>query len=233
MSKKDKFMISCVALFLFSSILFISRSILAKNSTSEKYERKVILIDPGHGGMDGGAVSKNGTVEKNINLNISLKLKKQLESCGMKVIMTREEDKGLYSDNGTVRQKKVEDLKNRCNMKKESKCDMFISIHLNMFPQSQYYGAQVWYSNREDSKKLANIIQSNMKMDLDEKNKRVEKPAKNDYRIFRENNDMPSVLVECGFLSNATEEAKLKDSEYQEKVAKSISKSVKQYFKDK
>jgi N-acetylmuramoyl-L-alanine amidase len=144
-------------------------------------EKKIILIDPGHGGIDGGAESKSGTIEKNINLSISLKLKKILEKNNFKVIMTREEDKGLYTENGTIRKKKHEDLENRCKIKQESHCDMFVSIHLNMFPQSKYYGAQVWYSNSEESKKLAHIIQENLKEDLQGNNKRIEKPAKGQY----------------------------------------------------
>ena len=96
---------------------------------------------------------------------------------GYKVVMTREEDKGLYEDEGRIRKKKIEDLNNRCKIKENSKCDMFISIHLNAFPESKYYGAQVWYSRNKDSQKLANIIQGNLKEYLDSSNNRQEKPA--------------------------------------------------------
>ncbi|SQC00681.1 N-acetylmuramoyl-L-alanine amidase CwlD [Clostridium tetanomorphum] len=191
------------------------------------------MIDPGHGGIDGGAVSKNGTVEKDINLSISLKLRDELEKNEYKVIMTREEDKGLYSDKGRIRDKKREDLNNRCKMKQNSNCDAFISIHLNMFPESKYYGAQVWYSSNDNSKKLASLIQSNFKLNLDETNKRAEKPAKNDYKILRSEDDIPSVIVECGFLSNPNEERKLKDSKYQEDIANIIATSINQYFDNK
>ena len=144
--------------------------------------------------------------------------------------MTREEDTGLYSSSGTIRGKYIEDLKNRCDLKKSSNCDMFISIHLNYFTQSKYYGAQVWYSEYIDSATLAGIIQKNLRVDLDPSNKRVQKPAKNAYKILRENDNMPSVLVECGFLSNYEEEQKLKSDEYQEKIAKSISKSIGEFY---
>jgi N-acetylmuramoyl-L-alanine amidase len=191
---------------------------------------RIILIDAGHGGMDGGTSSKNGTVEKDINLSVSIKLKESLQKLGYEVIMTREEDSGLYSMSGTIRQRYTEDLKKRCDLKKTSNCDMFISIHLNYFTQSKYYGAQVWYSDYKDSSILAGIIQKNVRIDLDPNNKRVQKPAKNAYKILRENDIMPSALVECGFLSNYEEEQKLKSNEYQEKIAQSITKSIGEYF---
>lgn len=205
-------------------------SVLARKEAVNEKSTKIILLDPGHGGIDGGAVSPAGTVEKNINLNIGIKLKSELEKHGFKVIMTREEDKGLYSEDGTVRQKKREDLSNRAKMIVESNCDIFISIHLNMFPQRKYYGAQVWYASNEPSSKLANIIQSNFKAYLDNTNNRVEKPAKDEYRVLRNVGEIPAVLVECGFLSNEVEESKLKTDIYQEKIAKLIALSIQSYF---
>jgi N-acetylmuramoyl-L-alanine amidase len=191
---------------------------------------KIILIDAGHGGMDGGASSKSGTVEKDINLSIATKLKESLQKIGYKVVMTRDEGTQLYSNKGTIRERYNEDLKKRCDLKKSSNCDMFISIHLNHFSESKYYGAQVWYSSYKDSITLAGIAQKNLRADLEPNNKRVQKPAKNSYKILREHDDMPSIIVECGFLSNFEEEQKLKSEEYQEKIAGSISKSVGEFF---
>jgi len=191
---------------------------------------KIILIDPGHGGIDGGAISKSGIVEKNINLSIALKLRDILRCKGYKVLMTRQEDVGLYSDKGRVRDKKIEDLSNRCKMKIESNCNMFISIHQNKFEQSKYYGAQVWYSYYEKSKILAHIIQKNLKKDLDNNNNRVEKSANNSIKVLRCHDTMPSVLVECGFLSNPIEAQKLTTDEYQNKIAESIANSVDEYY---
>lgn len=204
---------------------------LAHETMSINEGSKTILIDAGHGGMDGGTSSKNGTVEKDINLSIVKKLKVSLEKAGYKVVMTREGDVGLYSNDGTIRQRYIEDLKKRCDLKKSSNCDMLISIHLNYFTQSKYYGAQVWYSNYKESSTLASVIQSNLKADLDPSNKRIQKPAKNAYRLLRDYDIIPSVIVECGFLSNDQEEQKLKTDEYQEKIAKSLSKSVSDFFK--
>ncbi|WP_055668525.1 N-acetylmuramoyl-L-alanine amidase CwlD [Desnuesiella massiliensis] len=218
-----------IILFTLLSILFFSPH-MSFAKTIENTKDKIILIDPGHGGMDGGAVSKNGTLEKDISLLISLKVKGSLEKAGYKVFMTRDEDKGLYENKGTVRNKKNQDLTNRCKMKKETNCDMFISIHLNMFPQSKYSGAQVWYSREEESKTLARILQKNMIEDLDPQNNRVEKPALDQYKILRDGYDKPGVIIECGFLSNEQEEAKLKTEEYQQKIAETITKSVKEYY---
>ncbi|ACO86955.1 N-acetylmuramoyl-L-alanine amidase CwlD [Clostridium botulinum] len=221
-------------IIIFISLGFIIRINIFSNSNSAK-GKKIILIDPGHGGMDGGAVARDGTLEKDVNLDISKILKKNLKKEGYKVVMTREDDSGLYSeDKGKkVRQKKIEDLNKRCELKRTTKCDMFISIHLNMFDQSQYYGAQVWYSNNEDSKRLAHILQNNLREELDENNKRKEKAAKNSYKILRNNDEMASVIVECGFLSNSMELEKLKSTDYQEKISKAIVKSVGDYFNDK
>lgn len=205
-------------------------NVLAEKEITNEKSSRVILLDPGHGGIDGGAVSPTGTVEKHINLDISNKLKSELEKQGFKVIMTREEDKGLYSDSGSVRQKKREDLSNRSKMIMESNCDVFVSIHLNMFPQRKYYGAQVWYASNESSSKLANIIQSNLKAYIDNGNNRIEKPAKDEYRVLRNVGEVPAVLIECGFLSNEVEESKLKTDIYQEKIAKVIALSIQSYF---
>lgn len=198
----------------------------------ENGKEKVILIDPGHGGVDGGASGKGGAMEKDINLKISLKLKDELIKEGYEVVMIRAEDKGLYIDEGRIRKKKLEDLNNRVKMKKDSNCDMFISIHLNAFPESKYYGAQVWYSRNKDSQRFARIVQQNLRTDLDPNNDRHEKSALDSYKVLRVNDDMPSVLIECGFLSNQMEEQKLVTDEYQNKIAKSIVKSVQMYYSE-
>lgn len=193
-------------------------------------EKRIILIDPGHGGFDGGASSKGGTQEKDLNLQISLKLKSGLEAQGYKVIMTRDKDEALY-DAGTKKgHKKESDLTNRNKLKKSSGCDMFISIHMNWFPQSKYYGAQIWYAKDDNSKKLADILQTNLKTDLDPDNAREEKLS-TQYKILKGNDSIPSVIVECGFISNYEEEQKLKNETYQKKLADSIVKSVKNYYK--
>lgn len=232
--KNAKLLIVIFVIFLGLSSIFYANAkyTVTTDDTKSKKETKdiIILIDPGHGGIDGGAVSQSGTMEKDINLKISLKLREKLKNTGYKVIMTREEDKGLYTEDGKIRKKKIEDLNNRCKIKEESECDMFISIHLNMFPESKYYGAQVWYSRNKDSERLAKILQDNLKNNLNSNNNRQEKAALDSYKVLRCNDDMPSVLVECGFLSNYNEEQKLKSEEYQNNIVECIENSIKIYY---
>lgn len=225
--------IAVIIILCISAVMIFQDKVYSKScfDNIKNKQKIIILIDPGHGGIDGGAETKDGTMEKNINLKISSKLKDNLKKQGYTIFMTRDSDKGLYTENGTIRKKKIEDLSNRAKMKKDTSCNMFISIHLNMFPQSKYYGAQVWYSKNENSKQLAKIIQNNLIQDLDTSNNRQEKPALDSYKILRENDTMPSVIVECGFLSNAQEKEKLKSDDYQNKIADSIGKSVNEYYK--
>lgn len=215
---KIKRILSIVFLLLFIFIFPI------KVLGEENEKNHIILIDPGHGGIDGGAKSKNGTIEKSINLDISLKLKEKLETSGYEVYLTRDSDSELD-------RKKVNDLNARCKMKKEKKCEAFISIHQNIFPQSKCFGAQVWYSNKEKSKILADNIQNSLKANISDGNKRVAKAAKDDYKILRDGYDGACVLVECGFLSNGEEEIRLKNEDHQEKIANSILEAVDSYFK--
>ena len=193
---------------------------------------KVIAIDAGHGGIDPGAIGKQGKMEDDINLDIALKLRRLIEQNGGIVILTRDEDVGLYTENSpTVRAKKNEDLRNRRILINESEPDVFLSIHLNSFPQSQYYGAQTFYKKgSEESKKLAFLIQEELRNVLDKNNKRVPQPRDSVY-IIREVS-APSVLIECGFLSNPQEERLLNDSKYQEKIAWSIYIGIIRYFNE-
>lgn len=188
----------------------------------------VVVVDAGHGGIDGGAIGRNGTIEKNINLEIAKKLKGYIESHGDTCIMIREVDEGLYSYE-TKKGRKAEDLKNRKQIIKENKADIFISIHLNYFPDSRYYGAQTFYpTNDLESEKLAKSIQAQLIKVLDRNNNRVAKPS-NTYYIIKDNG-ISSVIVECGFLSNPEEEYLLNQEEYQNKVAWAIYCGILDYF---
>lgn len=229
---KNSYKILLISSLIFLSFINFADPISAASKNVNVSEnKKIILIDAGHGGIDGGGVAKDGTLEKDINLKISVKLKSELEKNGYSVVMTRDADEGLYTDNGRIRKKKIEDLNARCKLKEESNCNMFISIHLNMFPQEKYYGAQVWYSNNEQSKVLAQLLQQNFKLNVDKSNTRVEKSAKNSYKILRCNDTMPSVILECGFLSNNIEREKLKTDSYQQTIANTISNSIVNYYK--
>lgn len=193
---------------------------------------KIIAIDPGHGGVDPGAVSKNGVKEDEINLEIALNLKRLIEQSGGIVIMTRETDEGLHSPLAkTLRQMKTEDLHKRKEIIDDSNSQIFISIHLNSFTKSVYYGAQTFYKkDSEESGKLAAIIQNELKNILDVDNKR-EPQEREDVYLLNEVS-IPTVLVECGFLSNYKEEELLVDELYQEKIAWSIYIGIMNYFNE-
>lgn len=193
---------------------------------------KVIAIDAGHGGIDPGAIGKQGVKEDEVNLQIALKLRKLIEENGGVVILTRNDGEGLYTEESrTIRDKKNEDLRNRRIEVNKSQPDVLLSIHLNSFPQSQYYGAQTFYkAGCEKSKNLAFIIQEELKNVLDKNNKRVPQSRDNVY-IIRES-EAPAVLIECGFLSNPQEEMKLNDPKYQEKIAWGIYIGVMRYFNE-
>ena len=210
--------------------LLIITYIVPVNAFAMENSDKVILIDPGHGGIDGGAQSKAGTIEKDINLQIALKLRDNLEEKGYKVYMTRDEDEGLYQKGNTVKEKKREDLNRRVEMKKETECYIFVSIHQNMFPQSKCYGAQVWYASNDNSYNLATIVQDSIKESVKDNNKRVAKPAAEAYLILRDKYEGASILVECGFLSNPDEEVKLKSDEHQNLIVEGISGGIDKYF---
>lgn len=210
-----------------SIFLIFTGNIVVK---AEEVNEKIILIDPGHGGIDGGAISKNGTVEKEINLEIALKLRESLEEKGYKVFMTRDSDIGLYENGKSIKEKKREDLKKRASLKAETNCDIFISIHENMFPQAKCFGAQVWYASNADSESLANLVQDSIKATVNDGNKRVAKPAGEAYLILRDKYEGASILVECGFLSNGDEESRLKTDEHQQLIVEGIVKGIDGYF---
>ena len=200
-------------------------------SVSLPVKGRIVVIDPGHGGLDGGAVSKSGVAEKDINLKIAIFLKELFESDGAKVIMTRSEDLSLHSDeNATVKNKKRQDLLKRREIANNSGADMMISIHLNKFEQSKYKGAQVFYEpNFQDSKKLASSIQKSLKQNLDSSNTRMEMPIDSSKLQFK-NLSVPSVIVECGFLSNPEESLLLSTEEYQRKVAVAVYLGVLEFY---
>lgn len=210
--------------FVFAFFIIIALPL--KVCAEDEKTQHIILIDAGHGGIDGGAKSKNGTIEKDINLSIANKLKKKLEDNGYKVYMTREDDSELDK-------KKVQDLSKRCKMKDETKCEVFISIHQNMFPQSKCFGAQVWYASNDKSKELAERIQESLKEHIKDNNKRVAKAAKEQYKILRDGYDGACIIVECGFLSNYEEEQRLKTDEHQENLVEAIKCGLNKYFENK
>lgn len=198
-----------------------------KKAFSVPANNRIVIIDAGHGGRDAGASGNSGLKEKDVNLDIAKKLKAYIEESGGVAIMIREEDEGLYSIDSP--NKKREDMNNRKKIIMDSGADVLISIHLNSFPQTQYYGAQVFYfEGSKSSAHLAKILQQELRRVLNRNNDRVEKSS-NTYFILKDNG-IPSALVECGFLSNKEEEQLLSQPRYQEKVAWSIYVGLLRYF---
>ena len=191
---------------------------------------KVIVVDAGHGKPDEGAQSSNGTTEAETNLKIALKLQTLLEQSGATVILTRSDENAIYDlDKTTLREKKVSDIHNRVKIGNESSADIFVSIHLNKIPQSQYYGWQCFYKqNDEKSTNLAKSIQENLNDAIQKENKRV--AMKLDSVYIMKHVEIPISIVECGFLSNPEEEAQLLTDEYQDKLAWGIYNGIMDYF---
>ena len=216
-------------LFIFAAS-FILASQDAIGTAAIPMKNMVVMIDAGHGGRDNGAIGTVGTYEDDINVKIGLKLRRLIEQAGGVALMIREDDTGLYD--ATKRTgRKLEDLQNRMKIFKESEADILISIHLNYFPEGQYYGAQTFYKEGDNkSKKLAELIQSELLNVIDRGNNRTIKP-KSDIYIFK-GNEIPGALVECGFLSNPEEEQLLTQDHYQERLAWSIFSGIVKYFEE-
>lgn len=187
----------------------------------------------GIGNPDKGAQSKNGITESDINLTLTQKIQSLLEQSGCNVILTRSDENGIYSvDSNTIRKKKVTDIKNRVKIANESSADIFISIHLNKIPQPQYYGWQTFFKeNNKESEELARSLQEELNNSMQKVNKRESLKIKGKYII--EHVEIPTVIVECGFLSNPEEEQLLQKEEYQNRLAWGIYNGIMDYFYDK
>ncbi len=181
-------------------------------------------------GEDEGAQSRNGTTEADTNLKIVLKVQNLLEQSGCTVILTRSDKNAIYEqDAKTLRQKKVSDIKNRVKIGNSSSADIFISVHLNKIPESQYYGWQTFYKEgNEQSQKLATNLQNSLNEAIKIENKRV--PLKLDNVYIMKNVEIPTSIVECGFLSNKEEEKLLLEDDYQNKLAWGIYMGIINYF---
>jgi N-acetylmuramoyl-L-alanine amidase len=188
---------------------------------------KIIALDPGHGGPDGGAVSRDGILEKDINLAISLYLRDYLQQAGALVVMTREDDKDL-ADPETRGRRKKEDLYRRVEFVKEKGSDMLISIHMNSIPSSRWSGAQTFYypKQHEGNELLATFIQEELKLNLGNTNRMV-KTANTIFLL--KSIEVPTALVEVGFLSNPGEAALLANEAYQKKAAAAIYRGILRY----
>lgn len=184
-------------------------------------DEKIVVIDAGHGGDDPGKIGINDALEKEINLKIAKEIKKHLEDAGITVVMTRENDDSLSNS-------KTEDLQERVKIIDGSKAEIAVSIHQNSFSSETEKGAQVfYYSESEEGIKLAQTLQNHLKL-MDSENRREIK--ENDTYFLLKRTKTPTVIVECGFLSNWEEAEKLAGDEYQKEIAQVISEGILTYM---
>ncbi len=204
-----------------------TRSRTEQQAEPEQTGQRCIVIDCGHGGSDPGKVGINDALEKDINLAVGRKVRELLEAEGVRVVMTREEDAGLYS--ADAENKKSQDMKRRCALIDEHLPVFTVSIHQNSYHEEYVRGAQVfYYSHSEEGKKLAEILQTKLIEGLDPKNTR--KPKANDSYYLLVHTKSPTVIVECGFLSNREEADLLTQDAYQEKAAQAVLAGIKAYL---
>ena len=226
---KKRVMEMMMAVLLLISVFFLSKeAAVVSNETSGK--EKVIVIDAGHGGADPGMIGIGGLEEKGINLAVSMKLKEALENQGFTVVMTRQEDKGLYEE-GT-RNKKVQDMQNRIEIMEKAKPILAVSIHQNSYTEESVKGPQVfYYETSAEGQKLAVNIQSALNTELSTERPRKEK-GNTSYFLLKKS---PCVLniVECGFLTNKKEAELLQTEEYQQKIVEAVAKGIVQYMEGK
>ena len=216
--------------YLLVAIIFIAvaaggdRAVTTMKQNSAVTRKHTIVIDAGHGGVDGGATSCTGVLESNINLEIALRLDDLLHLLGYDTVMIRRTDTSVYTEGNTIAAQKVSDLKERVRIINTTENAVLISIHQNTFSDSKYGGAQVFYGGAAESKSLAEAMQSAFASTINPGSNR--RCKKSDGIYLMQNIKCTGVLVECGFLSNPTEEAKLRSEDYQKKLCSVIAASV-------
>lgn len=206
------------------------KAVRAYSSQHVSQARYCIVLDAGHGGEDGGATSCTGVLESGINLEITLRLKDLFHLLGRETKMIRTSDISVYTKGGTIAQKKMSDLKERARIVNTTPRAMLISIHQNNFSDNRYSGAQVFYADTQGSEFLAKQLQSTLIASLNKDSKRACKRCDGVYLM--EHITCPGILVECGFLSNPAEEAKLRSMEYQRKLCCVIAATASSFLSD-
>ncbi len=221
-----------IILFCLSIGIFMLResAIWINLSSSALISGKKIVIDPGHGGGDPGAKSPVGLLEKNINLDVALRLKKHLSRVGVYCIMIRETDRDFFDAPYESQLKKRRDLIHRTQMANQSGADLFLSIHANSFPQIIYRGAQTFFNPKnQSSRRLAQAVQHYLVKKLGPNNRR---PKPGDFRVLNDIK-MPGITIEIGFLSNPEEARLLSESQYRERIAEAIYHGIIAYLSNR
>jgi N-acetylmuramoyl-L-alanine amidase len=226
--QEKKYTSTIMALLLLCSMALLSRE-AAQYASSRSLLQKgyTVVIDSGHGGNDPGKIAADGTLEKDLNLAVALKLQTYLEAADINVVMTRTTDAGLYDENSS--NKKAQDMKNRVSLMNNCNADVVVSIHQNSYSDSAIHGAQVfYYTTSTAGKELAHILQESLTTNLDSANHRKEKANDNYYLLKKVQS--PIVIVECGFLSNPSEAALLSSAGYQDQIAWILHMGILQYL---
>ncbi|MDY3617944.1 N-acetylmuramoyl-L-alanine amidase [Agathobaculum sp.] len=220
----------CGLLLIAVISLLVCRGGRAVRTLASAGAERTLVIDAGHGGFDGGAIGATGTTEQDINLSIAQRVQSLAGFFGVRTVMTRESGDALgYNEGKSVRDNKITDIKAREQIVRDTPNPVFISIHLNKFGDPQYHGAQVFYSpNHAGSRALAELLQNDLIAGADPDNHRQAKQAESTIYLMKKL-DCPAVIVECGFLSNPAEEARLADAEYHKKLAVCITSGYLQY----
>lgn len=232
MTEKGKIWVTrLTAVLLLISMYMVGREtavyVLGRNVVKGDSMERCVVIDAGHGGIDPGKIGINDVAEKDINLSIAQKVKKYLEFSDVKVVMTRETDKGLNDPDAS--NKKVQDMKRRLALIEETAPALAVSIHQNSYPEEYVHGAQIfYYAGSQEGKVLAELLQAQFLDKVDPDNNRQIKP--NDSYYLLKKTSVPIVIAECGFLSNWTEAEKLCSEDYQEKIAWAICVGILQYL---
>ena len=190
--------------------------------------QNTVIIDAGHGGVDGGATSCSGKLESAFNLEIGLRLNDLMHLLGIHTVMIRTTDISVYTQGETIAAKKVSDLMERARIVNETENALLLSIHQNTFSDSKYSGAQVFYGKKGEGQALAAQLQAAMVLSINPGSNRKSKPAESVYLM--EHIEATGVLIECGFLSNAQEEAKLRSAEYQKQLCCVIAATVSNFL---
>lgn len=218
--KKMKWIAALVALTgCVSGSYKLSRYVETDQVTAKKVQ---VVLDAGHGGSDPGKIGLNQLLEKDINLKITWKIKEYLESKDIVTVLTREEDKGLGTTGDGS--KKTEDMQARVKKINETAPDLAVSIHQNSYPEPEIHGAQVfYYGHSQEGEKMAKILQESLR-EIDPENHRQAKANETYYLLKR--TKVPTVIVECGFLTNPEEAEKLSGEAYQDQVAEAVAKGI-------
>ena len=219
-------------LYIMILLLFLILPLLG-NRTVTVYSKRIqkknyVVIDAGHGGVDGGAVSCTGVYESHINLQIALKLEDLMHLLGVRTVMIRDTDRSVYTSGNTIAAQKVSDIRERLRIVNNTPNALYISIHQNNFNDPKYSGAQVFSNAQASSKEISERMQTALRNYLNPNNKRQVKQASSVYMM--EHINCTGLLIECGFLSNPEEEALLRDENYQKDLSCVIAATITEYL---